>query len=325
MKIGLIGYGKFAKLREECLRCSNIANVEVVGYFDPYCSDRNLKKFSDVSSLLKKADSLIISVPPSLAPEYVQLCLEAGKNVFCEKPAAINITSFNQIDEDLLQNNILAYGFNHRVHPSIIKMKQAIDGKKLGSILWMRGRYGKEVDDDYSNTWRCNKDLNGGGILIDQGIHMIDLMAYLSGGFDGANAVLSTNYLKLPGVEDNGFVTLYSTSKKISASIHTTVTQWRYLFSLELFLEKGSIILNGLRTKSGNYGDEILSIKPNTQNEHSIDFSEERFSENISWQTEIDAFLSSCATGTKYPYAGYQDAQSTTKLIDLIYRKAVWL
>lgn len=325
IKIGIIGYGKFAKLREECLRQSNVLDVEIVGYFDPYCEDINLRKFSHVSSLLKKVDSLIISVPPKLAPKYVQLGLEAGKNVFCEKPAAINIEYLNQIDEGLLNKNILAYGFNHRVHPSVIKMKQAIDGKKMGNILWMRGRYGKEIDDSYSDTWRCNKDLNGGGILIDQGIHMVDLMAYLSGGFDGANAVLSSSYLNLPGVEDNGFITLYCSSKKISASIHTTVTQWRYLFSLEIFMEKGSIILNGLRTKSGNYGDEILSIKPNTQNEQLINFSEERFSENISWQNEIDAFLTSCATGASYPFASFQDAKSTTKLIDLIYREAIWL
>ena len=168
-------------------------------------------------------------------------------------------------------------------------MKQVIDSKNLGDILWMRGRYGKEVDNNYTDTWRCNRDLNGGGILIDQGIHMVDLMSYLSGGFDGAQAVLSSSYLNVAGVEDNGFITLYSTSKKISASIHTTVTQWRYLFSLEVFLEKGSIVLNGLRTKSGNYGDEILTIKPNLTNENKISFTEEKFVENISWQKEIDA------------------------------------
>lgn len=325
IKIGLIGYGKFAKLREECLRYSNVLDVMVVGYFDPYCEDKNLKKFSDVSSLLKQVDALIISVPPSFAPEYVKLCLEEGKNVFCEKPAATNIKNLNQIDEELLQNNILAYGFNHRVHPSVIKIKHAIDGNKLGNILWMRGRYGKEVDNSYSDSWRCNKDFNGGGILIDQGIHMVDLMAYLAGGFDGANAILSSNYLNLPGVEDNGFISLYSTSKKISASLHTTITQWRYIFSLEIFMEKGSIILNGLRTKSGNYGDEVLSIKPNLQNEQLIDASEEKFSENQSWQKEIDAFLISCSTGKMYPYAGFKDAQDTTQLIDLIYREAIWL
>jgi predicted dehydrogenase len=211
------------------------------------------------------------------------------------------------------------------VHPSAIKIKHVIDSKKLGDILWMRGRYGKEVDDNYANTWRCNKALNGGGILIDQGIHLVDLMSHLSGGFDGAQAVLSNNYLNIDGVDDNGFITLYSASKKISASIHTTITQWRYIFSLEIFLEKGSIVLNGIRTKSGKYGDEILTITPNAMNEKKISFSEEIFADNISWQKEIDAFLISCDAGVSYPYAGFVDAQKTTALIDLIYKKAVWI
>ena len=325
MKIGLIGYGRFAKLREQCLMHSNVLDVEIVGYFDPYCDNEKLKRFTTIESILEKVDAVIISVPPSLAPGYVQLSLKAGKNVFCEKPAAISNDNLGEIDKDLSLSKVLVYGFNHRVHSSVIKMKQVIDGKKLGNILWMRGRYGKEVDDSYSNTWRCNKALNGGGILIDQGIHLVDLMSHLSGGFDGAQAVLSDNYLNIAGVEDNGFITLYSTSNKISASIHTTVTQWRYLFSLEIFLEKGSIVLNGIRTKSGNYGDEILTIKPNALNEKKISFTEEIFTENTSWQKEIDAFLLSCDTGINYPYAKFGDAQKTTALIDLIYKEATWI
>ena len=325
MKVGFIGYGRFAKLREQCLIHSDVLDVEIVGYFDSYCDNEKLKRFSTIESILKKVDAVIISVPPSLAPGYVQLSLKAGKNVFCEKPAAISIDNLHEIDEDLSQNKVLAYGFNHRVHPSVIKMKQVIDGNKLGNILWMRGRYGKEVDNSYSDTWRCDKALNGGGILIDQGIHLVDLMSHLSGGFDGAQAVLSNNYLNIDGVDDNGFITLYSASNKISASIHTTITQWRYIFSLEIFLEKGSIVLNGLRTKSGKYGDEILTITPNAMNEKKISFSEEIFADNISWQKEIDAFLISCDAGVSYPYAGFEDAQKTTALIDLIYQKAVWI
>lgn len=325
MKVGLIGYGRFAKLREVCLVNSDVLDVEVVGYFDPYCTDKILIRFSAIEALLEKVDAVIISVPPRFAPGYVQLSLAAGKNVFCEKPAAVSSDNLREIDESLAQGKVLAYGFNHRVHSSVIKMKQVIDGKKLGHILWMRGRYGKEVDDSFPNTWRCNKDLNGGGILIDQGIHMVDLMVHLSGGFDGAQAVLSSSYLNIPEVEDNGFITLYSTSQKISASIHTTLTQWRYLFSLEVFLENGSIVLNGLRTKSGNYGDEILTIKPNSRNEKKISFIEETFTENTSWQREIDAFLLSCHTGINYPYARFGDAQRTTALIDLIYKEATWI
>ena len=156
----------------------------------------------------------------------------------------------------------------------------------------MRGRYGKEVDEDYRYSWRCNPELNGGGILIDQGIHLIDLMNHLSGGFDGAQAVLSNNYLGIDGVDDNSFVTVFSTETKISASLHSTITQWRYLFSLEIFLENGSIILNGLRTNSGNYGNEILTIKPNKHLEEEIETTEEEFTSNDSWRLEMDAFIS---------------------------------
>ena len=325
MKFGFIGYGKFAKLREECLQASEIADVNIVGYFDPHSNDQSLKKFNDIKELLGEVDAILISVPPRLAPEYVQMSLKAGKDVFCEKPAAVTVSNLNMIDKALIQNNILAYGFNHRVHKSVLKIKEIIDSNKLGSVLWMRGRYGKEVDAKYSSTWRCNKNLNGGGILIDQGIHMVDLMLHLVGDFVGAQAVLSSNYLNVDGVEDNGFITLFSTKQKITASIHTTITQWRYIFSLEIFLEKGSIVLNGLRTKSGNYGDEILTIKPNSENESALNYSEERFEENLSWQSEIDAFLISCRNRTAYPYAGIDDALKTTSLIDLIYKEAKWL
>jgi len=296
-----------------------------VGYLDPYCNDKKIRLFPTLNTLLKEVDAVIVSVPPSLAPRYVQLSLEAGKNVFCEKPAAINSDQLSEIDENLCLSNVLAYGFNHRVHPSVIKIKQVIDSKKFGKILWMRGRYGKEVDNNYAKSWRCNKVLNGGGIVIDQGIHMVDLMSYLSGGFDGANAVLTSSYLNISGVEDNGFITLYSSTNKISASIHSTITQWRYIFSLEIFMEKGSIILNGLRTESGNYGDEILSMRPNKFHENKISSTEEIFTENTSYQQEIDAFLLACKSGVSYPYAGFRDAQSTTALIDLIYKEAIWI
>ena len=183
----------------------------------------------------------------------------------------------------------------------------------------------KKLIKNYSNTWRCNKDLNGGGILIDQGIHMIDIMNFLVDDFDGIQALMSSNYLNIDDVEDNCFLTLYSKNKKISASIHSTITQWRYLFSLEVFLEKGSIILNGLRTSSGNYGEEILTIKPNKENENDIDFYEYIYKENVSWQQEINSFIKACKGHENYPFASIQDAYKTTELIDKIYKEAVWL
>ena len=298
----------------------------MVGFYDPNVpSQPGLDKFSSPESLISKAQAVIVSVPPRNAPDYVAKALKSKRHVFCEKPAAISVDPLERIRSLTDQGCVLAYGFNHRQHDSIRKIKGLVDGESLGRVLWMRGRYGKEVGSGYEDTWRCNKDLNGGGIIIDQGIHMVDLMSYIAGGFDGAQAVLSNNYLNLPEIEDNGFITLYSHSTKISASIHSTITQWRYLFSLEIFLERGSIILNGLRTKSGNYGDEILTIKPNNKYKGSDLEQTIEYSENVSWQIEIDEFISSIKEQRDYNYSNIDDAIETTKLVDLIYEKAVWV
>lgn len=324
LKISFVGFGKFAQVRKRYLL--NLPYVELVGFYDPFqeCI-HDISKIDSLDNLLEISDAVIISVPPKLAPAYVCKALEKGKKVFCEKPAAVSVEDLKIIERYLTDSSLLAYGFNHRQHPSIEKIKETIEVGTLGKILWMRGRYGKEVNQDYIKDWRCNIELNGGGILIDQGIHMVDLMSYLSNGFDGAQAVMSNNYLGIEGVDDNGFITLYSTVSKITASIHSTVTQWRYLFSLEIFLEKGSIILNGLRTNSGNYGEEILTIKPNLKYDAEIETIEIKYPENVSWEKEMMAFAESALIDNPYPYANYKDALRTTKLIDLIYKEAIWI
>lgn len=324
LKICFIGYGAFSKVRERFLNQRN--DVEIIGFFDPFVDEaKHIAKFESPEAMLESANAVIISVPPKLAPKYVALALKSNVKVFCEKPAAVNVEDLSKVKAHLTSKSLLAYGFNHRLHPSIQKMKRLVESKSFGKILWMRGRYGKEVDENYRDSWRCDKYLNGGGILIDQGIHLVDLMSYLSGGFDGCKSVLSSNYLGIDKVDDNGFITLYSSKSKISASIHSTITQWRYLFSLEIFLERGSATLNGLRTNSGNYGEEILTIKPNFLNEPEIGTAEFRYPENISWKKEMNAFVDACVSNNAYPYAGYHDAVETTSLIDLIYKEATWL
>ena len=129
------------------------------------------------------------------------------------------------------------YGFNHRHHASISYMKEEINKKTLGRVLWMRGRYGKSVDESFYNNWRSKKKYSGGGILIDQGIHMLDLFLYLGGDFDKVHASVSNLYWNLD-VEDNVFATLENSKTKLAASLHSTMTQWRHLFSLEIFLRK---------------------------------------------------------------------------------------
>lgn len=327
VRVGFIGFGRFAQTRRDCF--DELSDARVVGFYDPAfpaaVDQDGLTSFASAESLIESVDAIIISVPPRLAPQYVILGLVNRKHVFCEKPAAVNIQDLNQISSHLDPSLVLAYGFNHRQHASVARMRELIQKRELGDILWMRGRYGKEVQPDYRDNWRCDYDLNGGGILIDQGIHMIDLMSYLAGGFSGAQAVLSNRYLGIDKVEDNAFITLYSEENRIAASVHSTITQWRYLFSLEVFCERGSLVLNGLRTKSGSYGDEILAVKPNHLADAKQESTETRYESNTSWKAEIEAFVQAIVAGTTYPFATYSDAQETTALIDMIYSDAKWI
>lgn len=327
VRVGFIGFGKFAQTRKECLE--PLKEAMIIGFYDPAYSGSlqvdGVRSFPTAESLMSEVDAVVISVPPKLAPRLVIAALANRKHVFCEKPAAVSFEDLYEIFPHLDPSLVLAYGFNHRQHPSVIAMKQILIDKELGSVLWMRGRYGKEVGEEYRHNWRCDYTLNGGGILIDQGIHMVDLMSHLVGGFDGAQAVLSNGYLNIENVEDNAFITLFNRTTGISASVHSTITQWRYLFSLEVFCEKGSIVLNGLRTKSGSYGDEVLTIKPNGVNLTEGRSREIRYQSNTSWTREMSAFISSVQGHTEYPYATFNEACETTKLMDLIYENAEWI
>ncbi len=326
LKIGFIGFGKFSHVRLAILQKD--PRVVIAGFYDPHIErgHEEIQKYDDLDVMLGKVEAVLISVPPAQAPDYVIRCLAKGKHIFCEKPAAINSDALRNIEPYITDNIVLGYGFNHRQHGSVRKISEIIDSRILGDVLWMRGRYGKEVDDSYKSTWRCKPELNGGGILIDQGIHLVDLMNEFSGGFDFASAVLSNSYLNIEHVEDNAFVNFASKKRKITASLHSTITQWRYLFSLEIFLSKGSLILNGLRTNSGNYGDELLVVKPNNIAAlENVSDAEYLFEHNLSWQYEMNEFVDACVIGRPYKFAGYNDAVKVTRLIDLIYSSAEWV
>ena len=192
---------------------------------------------------------------------------------------------------EIRANRNLMYGFNHRHHESIQQMKEIILSNDFGKILWMRGRYGKSVDEKFYSDWRAKKDLAGGGILIDQGIHMLDLFLYFGDNtFDMVHAAISNLYWNLD-VEDNAFVTLQNTKTGLVASLHSTMTQWRHLFSLEVFLEKGYMCLNGLKTSSNTYGDETLTIAKNRSVAPAATWEDEEnktYHNDHSWDIEVN-------------------------------------
>ena len=322
--IGIIGFGKMGQIRAHSVESSGKAKVKSV--YEEYISEKNISYTlaENANEVIKDPDidAVIICTPNYLNKPLTIQALEAGKHVFCEKPPAFNSNEVEEIiAAEKKSGKKLMYGFNHRHHESIRHMKKMIDSNEYGKLLWMRGRYGKSVDKTFFDTWRANKELSGGGILIDQGIHMLDLFIMLGGGFDSVQADVSSNYWNQE-IEDNVFAIYKNSTTGVVASLHSTMTQWRHLFSLEVFLEEGYLVLNGLKTSSGTYGDEVLSIAKNRSTAPAATWKDEEeitYLTDKSWQSEADEFISSIKKQRKVNIGSSADALKLMKIIDQIY------
>lgn len=321
INVGIIGLGKMGLIRIE--EVSKLRFASVLKVYDPNINAELTNARSPEEIIHStEIDVIFICTPNSFNMNYTISALNNGKHVFCEKPPALSAKEVMKIKEcEDSTGKVLMYGFNHRHHGSIIKMKSVIDSKELGKVLWMRGRYGKSVDKDFFNSWRSKKDLSGGGILIDQGIHMLDLFLYLGGDFDRVHAAVSNLYWELD-VEDNVFATFENTETGLVASLHSTMTQWRHLFSLEVFLEKGSLNLNGLKTSSKSYGDEVLTILKNKSITPDVEWENEQrieYKNDNSWELEINEFFSAVQENRKVKLGRSDDALKVMKIVDQIY------
>jgi predicted dehydrogenase len=325
-KIGIIGYGKMGRIRHETI--DKIGNCEVIAISEPtigndYMGIPNLTHDEILNQ--KEIDTIIICTPNFLNKSLAIASLNAGKHVFCEKPPAFTEEEIIEIQEAEASSGgrKLMYGFNHRHHDSIMEMKKLIGRGEYGNVIWMRGRYGKSVTEDYYNEWRSKKELAGGGILLDQGIHMLDLFLYLGGDFDKVKAEISNLYWKMD-TEDNAFVILKNSQSGMSASLHSTMTQWRHLFSLEIFLEKGYMVLNGLITSTMSYGEEVLSIaKSRTAAPAATWKDEERstYTLNNSWRYEMEHFFNAIDNNTPVQIGNSDDARKLMRIIDACYKE----
>lgn len=327
LKIGVVGYGKMGRLRHERTDASGRGIVVAVN--DPHSSPENLppsvKRYDRWEDLVadEEIDAVFVSTVNVLNKPITIAALTAGKHVFCEKPPALTGDDVAEIMKvERLTKRKLMYGFNHRQHGAVKHMRSIVDSNRYGRILWMRGRYGKSVDSDFLSTWRADKNLSGGGILIDQGIHMLDLFLYLGGSFDEVQAMVSSLYWRVPGIEDNVFATLRNSTTGRVASLHSTMTQWRHIFSLEVFMECGYMVLNGLKTSSDTYGKEELAVAMNRSRAPAASWEdEERFhyETDTSWDTEMEIFFDAIEKGLPIVSGSSAHALAVMRLIDRIY------
>ena len=324
INVGIIGFGKMGQIRANAIEDSELGKINLIYDVSPI-QNTNFTVASSPDEIInnKNIDAIFVCTPNYLNQSLTIQSLETGKHVFCEKPPAFNEKEVLEvIKAEKASGKKLMYGFNHRHHESIKMIKVLVENETYGKILWMRGRYGKSVDKKFYTNWRANSEKVGGGILLDQGIHMLDLFTFLGGEFDEVKAMISNLYWK-SDIEDNAFAILRNNQTGTVASLHSTMTQWRHLFSLEVFLEHGYFVLNGLKTSSGTYGEEILTIAKNRAEAPRATWKDEEkhtFSINESWKSEIDHFLTAITEKKPIQIGNSDDARIIMRTIDKIYK-----
>jgi len=329
MNIGIIGFGVQGRIRFNTIKTLN-KKYEIKMISDIKKPDNidlsNIEFTDDYRKITnnKNIDIIIVCTPNFLIKNIVIESLNKGKHVFCEKPPGMNLAETKEMirAEKNSYGLKLMFGFNHRHHDSVIRAKKVIESGELGKVLWMRGRYGKSVNEDFCKTWRAKKSLAGGGIFLDQGIHMLDLFLLMVDDFDEVKAYFSTLFWNLD-VEDNVFA-IFRNKKGQVASLHSTMTQWRHLFSFEVFLEKGHIVINGLLTTSGSYGQEQLSIAKYCRTGPTVSWDKEEnrvYNINTSWESEIKVFFKCIEDNLDIPVGNSRDAYKLMRLVDMVYKE----
>lgn len=330
LKAGIVGYGYMGKIRKKIIE-ENV-NFQLVGICDInkdlMAGDTTIKckQYSDYKKMLKTdIDLVFVCTPNSFSPSIVIESLNAGKHVFCEKPPGKNLDDIKRmISAERNHPDLkLMFGFNHRYHPGILEAKKMVDSGRLGKILFLKGTYGKSGGKNYLTSWRNQKEISGGGILLDQGIHMLDLFRYFCGDFDEVRGFLSRMFWAAD-VEDNAFVSLRNSSGQV-AILHSSATLWKHCFKIEIFLEQAYLIVQGLLSKTGSYGRETLIVGKRQFEDESFALGNPReeviyFDQDLSWSIEVQRFSEYIIQNKKVDNSSSRDALKVMTLIDQLYR-----
>ncbi len=329
IKVAIAGFGKIGQVRAKELEKNE--NTQVVAVYDikkPEKLDGSIKFCESFDELLAQdVDAVFVCAFNDVLADYTTQALKAGKHVFCEKPPARTSHELeNVIATEKDSGKVLKYGFNHRYHYSVIEAKKLIESGEMGKLLWLRGVYGKAGSIDYHKNWRNYKEISGGGILIDQGIHMLDLMRYFSGqDFTHINSFITTSYWNIEA-EDNAFAIMQS-DEKITAMLHSSATQWKHKFLLEMCFEEGYINLDGILSGTRSYAPEKLVV--GRREFEDITFAMGKPKENTtwfenddSWELEVTEFIDAILGKTTIQNGTSEDAIETLRLVERIYENS---
>ena len=246
------------------------------------------------------------------------MAVQHGKHVLVEKPAARNAAELAPVIEAARAAGVVVkVGFNHRFHPAFQQARALVDEGAIGPLLYVRGRYGHGGRLGYDKEWRANPAIAGGGELLDQGVHLIDLARWFLGDFSMVAGQADTFFWNMP-VEDNGFLWLRTAAGQV-AWLHASCTEWKNLFCFEIFGRDGKLQIDGL---GGSYGVERLSyyrMLPQMGPPETTIW--EHPGEDRSWHEELTHFVE-CVAHNRVPVGGLEDARAALEVVGAVYRQS---
>ena len=259
---------------------------------------------------------MVATVNSALAPLAME-AVRTGKHVLVEKPVGISLAELEQLEDLARQKNVLVRAaYNHRYHPACLKALEIWRSGALGPIMFVRGRYGQGGRIGYEKEWRADPKLSGGGELIDQGVHLIDLAGIFLGDFTSVEGHVATYFWNMP-VDDNAFLSLRNTEGK-TAWLHVSCSEWKNLFSLEIYGRDAKLHWEGL---GGSYGIERLyyyKMLPQMGPPDTTIYEYPRGDE--SWKLEMAEFFEDIRL-RRTPVPGLKEAKAAMAVVENLYGK----
>jgi predicted dehydrogenase len=320
MRVAIVGCGGVGRKRARALgdsRLVAVADVEAeraraLAAEFPGCAAE-----TDWQKAVARPDVDVVVVATTheaLAPVALR-AVQNGKHVLVEKPGARSAQELAAVlAASRTAGVVVRVGFNHRHHPAVREARRLFDEGSLGPLLYVRGRYGHGGRLGYEREWRADPRVSGGGELLDQGVHLIDLARWFAGDFVECKVELATFYWDMP-VEDNAFLLLRTAEGRV-AWLHASWTEWKNLFSFEVFLRGGKLQIDGL---GGSYGTERLTLyrmPPELGPPETSVF--EYPGEDASWALEYQALLAAIRHDTSSS-AGLEDALAVLRVVEQAY------
>jgi predicted dehydrogenase len=320
MKVGIVGCGLIGGKRAAALAGTD---DRLVATFD-LAADKaralagkyEARACSSLDELVKLSDAVVVATTNDQLTALSTRAVQAGKHVVVEKPAARSAKELEPLAALARDRGVVVkVGFNHRFHPAALKARAILDSGVCGDIMFLRAQYGHGGRIGYDTEWRADPDKSGGGELIDQGVHLIDLSRWFLGGeFTDVQGRVETFFWNMP-VDDNAFLTLATATRQV-AHLQVSCTEWKNMFSLEIYTRNAKLHWEGL---GGSYGPERLAhyeMRPEMGPPDAVIYQYAPF--DRSWALEWADFAAAVKEKRR-PCGDVVDALEALRVVDRVY------